>query len=123
LHSIYATAFWETSVFVFFAEKNQDLGITFTHRVRSVSSPQGTVTVDVNGNRTAELPAEPTWCTRRIAVPKDYIVDGLNKISIAWPTDEPPSDVLLNEAAAGLLAMRLPYFSRVFGEIHPLSVG
>jgi hypothetical protein len=120
-HSIYATAFWETSVFVFFAEKSQDIGITFTYRVPLV--PHGTVAVDVNGNRTAELPAEPTWCTRRIAVPNDYIVDGLNKISIAWPTDEPPSDVLLNEAADSLLAMRLPYFSRVFGEIHTLSVG
>ena len=122
-HSIYASAFWETSVFVFFAERGQNIRITFTYRVRLSSLPRGTVTVDVNGNRAAELPAEPTWCTRRIAVPNDYIVDGLNKISIVWPTDEPPSDVLLNEAADSLLATRLPYFFRVFGEIHTLSVG
>ena len=122
-HSIYATAFWETSVFVFFAEENQDLVITFTYRVRLSSSPHSAVAVDVNGNRIAELTAEPTWRTRRIAVPRDYIVEGLNKITIAWPTDEPHSDVLLNEAADGLLAMRLPYFSRVFGEIHTLSIG
>lgn len=122
-HSIYASAFWETSVFVFFAEKGQDIGITFTYRVRLSSLPHGTVTVDVNGSRLAELPAEPTWCTRRIFVPNEYIADGLNKISIAWPTDEPTADVLLTEAADSLLAMRLPYFSRVFGEIHTLSVG
>jgi hypothetical protein len=122
-HSIYASAFWETSVFVFFAEKGQDIGITFTYRVRLSPLPHGTVTVDVNGGRLAELPAEPNWCTRRIFVPNEYIVDGLNKISIAWPTDEPTTDVLLSEAADSLLAMRLPYFSRVFGEIHTLSVG
>jgi hypothetical protein len=121
-HSIYASAFWETSVFVFFAEKGQDIGIIFTYRVRLSSLPHGTVAVDINGSRLAELPAEPTWCTRRIFVPIEYIVDGLNKISIAWPTHEPTADVLLTEAADSLLAMRLPYFSRIFGEIHTLSV-
>jgi hypothetical protein len=108
---------------VFFAEKRQDIGITFAYRVRLSAPPHGTVTVDVNGSRLAELPAEPNWCTRRIFVPNEYIVDGLNKISIAWPTHEPTTDVLLSEAADSLLAMRLPYFSRVFGEIHTLSVG
>jgi len=107
---------------VFFAEKGQDIGITFTYRFRLSSLPHGTVTVDVNGSRLAELPAEPTWCTRKIFVPNEYIVDGLNKILIAWPTREPTADVLLSEAADGLLAMRLPYFSRVFGEIHTLSI-
>ena len=107
---------------MFFAEKGQDIGITFTYRFRLSSLPHGTVTVDVNGSRLAELPAEPTWCTRKIFVPNEYIVDGLNKILIAWPTRESTADVLLSEAADGLLAMRLPYFSRVFGEIHTLSI-
>jgi hypothetical protein len=120
-HSIYASAFWETSSFVFFAESGQDIGITFTYRVR-FSSMGGTVTVDVNGRRIAELAAERTWCTRRISVPNYYIVAGLNEILICWPTEEPPSEILLTEAANSLLAMRLPYFSRVFGEIHTLSV-
>ena len=121
-HSIYSSAFWEISNFVFFAERGQNIDITFTYRVRFSSAVGETVTVDVNGRRVAELPAGQTWCTRRISVPSDCIVDGLNEILISWPTEEPPSDVLLTEAANSLLAMRLPYFFRVFGEIHGLSV-
>jgi hypothetical protein len=119
-HSIYASAFWEESRFVFFAETGQDIRITFTYRVPFSSG--GVVTVDLNGHRLAELPAERTWCTRRLSVPNGCVIHGQNEISISWPTEEPPSDVLLNEAANHLLAMRLPYFHRVFGEIHTLSV-
>lgn len=122
-HSLYASAFWEKSSYVFFAERDQHLGITFTYRVRFTSMFGATVTVDVNGHRIAELPAERTWRTRRISVPNNCIVDGLNEISISWPTEEEASaGDLLDEAANSLLAMRLPYFYRIFGEIHTLEI-
>lgn len=119
-HAIYASAFWEESRFVFFAEKGQDIRITLTYRVPF--SSKGIVTVDLNGHRLADLPAARTWRTWKLSVSSDCVNRGQNEILISWPTEEVPSDVLLNEAATHLLAMRLPYFHRVFGEIHTLSV-
>jgi hypothetical protein len=121
-HSIYASAFWPTSNFVFFAAQDQDVAITLTFRVRSGSTSEAGVRVDVNGRHIAALTAERTWCTQTISVPREYLEEGLNDISISWPADEVPSDALLAEAANSLLASRLPYLHRVFGEIHSLRI-
>lgn len=120
-HSIYASAFWEKTHYVFYAEKGQDVGIALTYRVR-LFAPGGTVTVSVNGRRIAELPAGSTWRTQKIAVPNDCILGGANEMVISWPADDQDSDVLLARAADSLLAKRLPYLHRVFGEIHSLSI-
>jgi hypothetical protein len=120
--SIYASAFWQTSNYVFFAEKGQAITITLTFRVRSGSVSGATVMLDVNGSRVAALPAERTWCTQTVPVPEKYLDEGLNEISIFWPADAIPSGALLTDAADSLLATRLPYFFRVFGEIHSLTI-
>ena len=120
-HSIFASAFWEKTHYVFCAEKDQNIGISFTYRVR-LCAPGGTVIVHVNGRRIAELPASSSWCTQKIAVPSDCILDGVNEIVISWPAEDQASDVLLAQAADALLAKRLPYFHRIFGEIHSLSI-
>ncbi len=120
-HSIYASAFWEKTHFVFCAEKGQHIDITFTYRIR-LFAPGGTVTVYVNGRRIAELPAKSTWRAQKIVIPNDCILDGANEIVISWPADDQESDVQLAQAADSLLAKRLPYLHRVFGEIHSLSI-
>ncbi len=120
-HAIFASAFWEKTLYVFLAERGQDIAITFTYRVR-LCAPGASVVVDVNGRRIAELPAERTWCTHRISIPNDCILNGVNEILISWPAEDQPSDMLLAEAADCLLAKRLPCLHRVFGEIHSLSI-
>jgi len=120
-HSIYASAFWEKTHYVFWAQKGQDIGITFTYRVR-LCAPGATVVVDVNGRRIAQLPAERSWRTQRMAVPNECVSDGMNEIVIGWPAEDQPSDLPLAQAADSLLAKRLPYLHRVFGEIHSLSI-
>ncbi len=121
-HAMYASAFWEASRFVFFAEKGQGIDIKFTYRVRFLPASGGAVRVNVNGHSVAELPASRTWRTQRICVPNERIAEGLNEVLISWPVEEPPSEVLLAEAADRLLMRQLPYLFRVFGEIHSLSV-
>ncbi len=121
-HCIYASAFLETSKFVFFGEKGQPIGLKFTYRVPNPPSSDGTVEIDVNGHRVAQAPVEGTWQTLEICILNNYVVDGLNEIVITWPKGEECSEVELNRAADALLARRVPHFYRVFGEIHALLV-
>jgi hypothetical protein len=121
-HSIYASAFWETSKFVFIGEKAQPIGLRFTYRVPTSSLSDGTVEVDVNGHRVGQAPADPTWQTLELLIEGNYVVDGTNEIVITWPDEVDSSEVQLSRAADALGARRLPYFYRVYGEIHALSV-
>jgi hypothetical protein len=120
-HSIYASAFWDTSKFVFFGEKGRPIGLKFTYRVPNLPGA-GSVKIDVNGHRVAQAPAAATWQTFEIYVLSHYVVDGLNEIVIAWPNDEEISEAILNRAADAILVGRVPHFYRVFGEIHALLV-
>jgi hypothetical protein len=121
-HSIYASAFWETSKFIFFADKGQPVGLKFTYRVPTSSSSGGTVQIAVNGHRVEQAPVGRGWQTLEIAISSTYVVDGINEIVITWPKEGDSSQVELDRAADALLARRLPRFYRVFGEIHALTV-
>jgi hypothetical protein len=52
----------------------------------------------------------------------NFVVDGTNEIVISWPDEVASSGIQLGRAADALGARRLPYFYRVYGEIHALSV-
>jgi hypothetical protein len=121
-HCIYASAFWETSKFVFFGEKGRPIGLKLTYRVPNPPRSGGTVEIDVNGHRVAQAPVGESWQTLEIYILNDYVVDGLNEIVITWPNEEECSEAALNRAADALLARRVPNFYRVFGEIHALVV-
>lgn len=121
-HSIYASAFWETSKFVFIGEKGQPIGLRFTYRVPTSSLTDGAVEIDVNGSRVARAPADQTWHTLETIIEGNNVVDGTNEIITTWPNEENVSQVQLRRAADALGARRLPYFYRVYGEIYTVSV-
>jgi hypothetical protein len=120
-HNIYASAFWETSKFVFISEKGQTIGLRFTYRVPASSLTDGSVEIEVNGYRMARAPADQTWRTLETVIAGNYVIDGTNEIIITWPDEENASQMQLGRAADALGARRLPYF-RVYGEIHAVSV-
>ena len=121
-HNIYASAFWETSKFVFIGEKGQPVGLRFTYRVPASSLTDGAVEIEVNGYRVARASADHTWQTLETIIDGDYVLDGTNEIIITWPDEENAAQVQLGRAADALGARRLPYFYRVYGEIHAVSV-
>jgi hypothetical protein len=118
-HSDCTAALWDKSLFLFYAKKGQDVSLRFTYRV-PLASGDFFVAVEVNDRPVAELPSQSTWCTRDIAIDGDWVVDGVNKVLVSWPTEEPPSENALARIVDELGAQRLPRFSRVFGEIHTL---
>jgi hypothetical protein len=119
-HRMYASAFWETSRFIFFAECGQAVGLKLAYRVPG-SSANGVVRIGVNGRCIAELPAKPSWCAGEVSVSPECILEGINEVWITWPSEDDESSLALNQAADDLAARRLPYFFKVFGEIHTLS--
>jgi hypothetical protein len=121
-HCIYASAFWETSKFVFFAEKGRDIGLKLTHRIPYLTAPDEVVKIHVNGRFIAEARAEGTWRTLETRVSGDCIVDGLNEVTIMWPGDGECSDAALRRAGETLISRRMPQFYGVFVEIHSILV-
>jgi hypothetical protein len=121
-HSIYASALWRKSKFIFFAEEGQSLGLRFTYRVPTWFPSGSVVEIDVNGRRIAQAPADRMWKTFESTILEEYLIYGLNEIMITWPDGEDSSELELNRAADALVARRLPYFHRVFGEIHSLLI-
>ena len=120
--SIFASAFWERSRFVFFAEAGQPAEVKLTFRVPHFAARGGDVEVVVNGQRVARTGAARKWQTLAVSVPGELIVGGLNEIVLIWPEPDESADEALSQAADVLSARRLPRFHPVFGEIHSLLV-
>jgi hypothetical protein len=76
----------------------------------------------VNGYPVARAPADQIWQTLETVIEGNYVVSGTNQIIITWPDHVDSFQVQLSRAADALGARRLPYFYRVYGEIHALSV-
>ena len=119
--SIFSSAFYQTSEFVFFGDRGRPAGLKFVYRIPNLPASNGSVAIDVNNHRLAEVPAGPTWQTFEISILGDHVVDGMNHITITWPDEEYCEEIELHNAADAIAARRLPYFYRVFGEIHALQ--
>jgi len=117
----YTSALWETSRFIFIAEKGKAAIVALTYRVPAASATGETVTLYLNGHHVADLPAAVTWRAHQISLPDPYIVTGVNELTIAWPILDSSPQNRLDDAADRLLARQLPVLFRVFGEIHTLS--
>jgi hypothetical protein len=119
---MYASAFLETSKFIFFGEKGRPVGVKLAHRIQNDLKPEGRIEISANGHAIAQAPVGSSWRTFETTIAGDKIVDGLNEIEITWPVDQVDSEVALGAAADSLLARRLPRFYKTHGEIHALMV-
>jgi hypothetical protein len=119
-HAMYASAFSQTSRFVFFGEKDQPVRLKLTYRVPGSPDPNAVIAIDVNDHPIAKAPARNAWQSFETTVPGDCVAEGLNEIAIVWPEGNRESKVQLDKAADALVTKQLPYFHEVFGEIHSL---
>jgi hypothetical protein len=120
--AMFASAFWETSTFILFAEQGRPIGVKLTYRLPTCTVGEGAIEVAVNGLPVGRAPADRTWKTLAFSVPGDCVVNGLNELVIAWPDCANGSDEVLNKMADAVLEGKLPRFHTVFGEIHSLLV-
>jgi hypothetical protein len=120
--SLYASAFWEKSKFLFFSAKEGAVTLKICFRIPGDTLCDATIAIGVNGHLLMNTAASGNWKTVEIAVPRECLVDGLNEVFIIWPDADDRSGAMLNQIADALLARRVPHFHRVFGEIHSLRV-
>lgn len=120
--AMYASAYWETSKFVFFGENKRTVGLKLTYRLPAGSTASGTIDIDINGQRLACAPVDNQWQTLAMSILGECIVEGINEIVITWPQEATCSDDVVTRMADELVARQLPRFHRVFGEIHSLLV-
>jgi hypothetical protein len=118
--SMFASAYWETSKFVFFGEKGRPAGLKLTYRLPPSCVSAGLIEVSVNGHAVAQACADRTWRTLEAAVAPEHLLDGINEILICWPGEPSCSEDVLAQTADALVTGPLPRFHRVFGEIHSL---
>jgi hypothetical protein len=121
-HAMYASALWKASKFVFIGRRGRAVELKFTYRLPQSSAAHGAITIDIHGHRVAEAKAERTWQTIELSIPGSCVLDGINEITVSWPTAEDLSNGGLDGAADALVAHRVPRFHRIFGEVHSLKV-
>ncbi len=120
--SLFASAYWETSKFIFFGESGRAVEFKLTCRLPASSLSSGAIAIAVNGSPIARAAVNHHWQTLRISIPGECVIDGVNEIVITWPSEAGDSDAALGRMADELIARQLPRFHRVFGEIHSLLV-
>ncbi len=120
--SMFASAYWETSQFIFFGEKGRAVGLKLTYRLPASSTAVGVIEIAVNCHQLVRAPVDDHWQTLTMSILGDSVVDGANEIVITWPSEAERSDEALGRMADKLAAKQLPRFHQVFGEIHSLLV-
>lgn len=114
----YYKAYEPESKFVFVGETKSPVHLSLTCRLPESTSAQGGILVEVNGQPLAEIAAGRDWSTWDLTIDGETVRDGLNEITVSWPSIEFDTKQALKSAAMKMYEGRFPHFYPVFGEIH-----
>lgn len=117
----YYTAYLRESRFFFVGDANRPVRLRLTCRLPESESDEGTISVEVNGDRLGDAVISRQWSTWEIEVAGGEIRDGLNEVVIRWPTPAFPGDKLLESLIDRITDKSLPEFFCPFGEIYAFS--
>jgi hypothetical protein len=116
----YYRAYGAVSRFFFVADALCPVSLALTCRLPNL--PPGSIEVRLNGKCQCEIVADTSWVTWDLAIGGDVIVDGVNEITIHWPTPLFSAFDALCRAADDLVRERSPQFYCSFGDIHCFTV-
>jgi hypothetical protein len=117
----YYKAYWPESRFVFFADGGRAVRLMLTCRLPAGATAAASVGLMVNGRPQAQLEADREWGTWEIDLAGKAVRDGLNEISVWWPTPEFPGSSALEKVKSNLFERELAEFYPTFGEIHSFT--
>jgi hypothetical protein len=117
----YFRAFWPVSRFPFIAEAGYAVRLSITCRLPETAQREGKIAIAINGDPQVELNITNVWSTWDVTLPGESIRDGLNEVTVHWPTPEFRSDEELAKVTKRLCAQKFPDFFAVFGEIHTFT--
>jgi hypothetical protein len=108
------------SRFVFVADAFCPVCLSITCRLPHLSS--GFIGVHLNGTCQCQIAADTSWATWDLTVDAEAIIDGINEVTIHWPTPAFSTEDALNLAADDILRNWFPRFYCSFGDIHTFTV-
>ena len=114
----YYKAYWPESRFVFFADGGRAVRLTLTCRLPASTMAAAHVNLMINGRPQAQLEADREWGTWEIDLGGETVRDGLNEVSVWWPTPEFPGEAAFEQVRFDLFQRKFPAYYPVFGEIH-----
>jgi hypothetical protein len=101
-------------------EAAQGLYVEITCRQPKFFSADGPLVMRLNGERIAELPLTPEWCSHRVSLPSYLIKAAMNRLEIRWPFGSWQSEAGVEESAAELEMGRFSEMCPSFGDIWSL---
>ncbi|HEY6350080.1 MAG TPA: hypothetical protein VI636_11795 [Candidatus Angelobacter sp.] len=118
----YYKAYSLESRFFFVGKAFHSACISITCRASNLRSGQGFAVLVINRKVRVEIELGRKWATWDITVPAQAVQDGLNEISVQWPTPAWCGKQGIESAAASMLQQLPPEFYHSFGEIHSCIV-
>jgi len=107
--------------FVLVCEKPEPLKFAITTKVPAVKSDQ-TISLRLNGNLVAEIPATDRWATSTCSAPAGLVHSGLNQVELSWPMPLWSGEKQRARVADRLEAGELVEITPIFGLVHSLRV-
>jgi hypothetical protein len=109
------------SRFVFVGEAGRPVRLAITCRLPPHAPPAAHLSVELNGRPQAVLDASRSWGSWELAAAAEAVRDGVNEVTLRWPTPEFPGDAALDSVRLELCEGKFPEFYPVFGEIHSFT--
>jgi len=116
----YYKAHGRVSRFFFVADALCSISLLITCRLPHLSS--GLIEVLLNDKCQCQIAADSSWATWDLAIDANAIIDGINEVTIHWPTPVFSTEDALNLAADDIVRNWFPRFYCSFGDIHTFTV-
>jgi len=110
-----------TTTFPLICNEPEPLNFSITMKVPQVSANE-TISVRLNGNVVAEIPATDKWKTTACSVPAALVHAGVNQVEIGWPMPVWSGEKQRQRVADCLEAGELVEIIPIFGLIHSFRV-
>lgn len=115
-------AYEPVSYFCMVADNSGDLWADVTLRVSSWVKPEAEVDIWVNGNRALAVKPGNEWQSCRFKIPKTFLSNGINKITVTWPGLAKGCAAPLEQICADIQRHHIPRVYPTYGDIFSMTV-
>jgi len=113
----YFIAFWSESHFAFVGEADCPVNLELTCRLPATAPHESEISLHLNRKCIARLDVSRNWSTWDLTIPGDTIANGVNWVTIQWPSPEYPGLAAYDSVLLDLVQEKSPDFYCSFGEV------
>lgn len=118
---LYYRALWPTSHFCLVSGQPADVRLELTGRLPGAGEPRtGTVSICLNGVCRCVVDLHDRWSSHTLTLARDHLREGINRLTLEWPSPPPVGDSAIREAVQRLEQGIPTDLHPVFGELFRL---